>query len=257
MFRISTADANESRQHCLGCHPAHLSEQGSCTSCHSGNPLSDRKDIAHHRVVAGRYARYTLEGDPVGSEGRRLVDRFACRRCHVTNGTGNRLATPLDSIPTMKTPEEIAAAIRTPMYGMPDFRVPEDQITALVNGILWGARQQPKPPVQLPLLLHFSGEEQGAKNLFTRKCGSCHTALTRNHGMSGGGNIGPNLSGIFSEWYPNRSGGRSGWSAHRLRRWLDNPRETLPTGRMQPVNLSAGEFGVVIDTLSLSRNNNN
>jgi cytochrome c2 len=237
---------------CLSCHPTHYTERKGCTGCHRGNPDSDRKNIAHHRLIAGRFAHFTL-GDAVLKEGERLMVRYACRRCHVSDGRGNRLATPLDNLISTRTAEEVASALRSPAQGMPDFRLTEKQVVPLVNAILSGAGQGRVKGVERPMVLHFMPGQQRSEDVFTRRCGPCHRAITERRGLLGTGNIGPNLSGLLSEWYPRTFGDRQAWTAERLRRWLNNPRTVLPGARMPPVDLSAEEFRELAGILEVFR----
>jgi mono/diheme cytochrome c family protein len=170
------------------------------------------------------------------------MEQFACRRCHVTGGTGNRLATSLDTLTGGRTPEEIMSAVRSPAKGMPDFRLTEAQAVALVNAVLYGAGQTGNKGGARPLVLHFEAGPQREKDIFTRQCGSCHRALTERHGLVGTGAIGPNLSGLLSAWYPRTFGKGEAWSPGRLQRWLKNPRSVRPWAGMPPVALSSAEF---------------
>jgi mono/diheme cytochrome c family protein len=242
----------QSRPMCLECHPAHFSAQGSCIGCHRGDPNTRRKNIAHHRLIAGRFALFTKGDSVTVREGKRLLEQFACRRCHVSGGKGNRLATSLDNLPDARTPEEIMSAIRSPALGMPDFRLTEAQAVALVNVIHAGEKQGRGKGQARPLVLHFEAGKQGEKDIFTRKCGSCHRALTENLGVIGSGAIGPNLSGLLSAWYPKTFGEGEAWNTVRLRRWLKNPRAVRPLTDMPPVELSLAEFRQLTAILELS-----
>ena len=51
--------------------------------------------------------------------------------------------------------------------------------------------------------------------MFNNHCGSCHRMLTQQLGGLGQGDIGPNLSGIFSEFYfKNFKDGKS-WNSNK------------------------------------------
>lgn len=248
---VLPAGGGEGRPLCLSYHPSHYSERGACSACHRGNPAAGRKEIAHQRLIAGRFASFTLGETPVAREGKRLMDRLACRRCHVGAGRGNRLATNLDTLPESRSPGEIAAAIRSPAEGMPDFRLDEDQVVPLVNAVLGGARTPGGPAGKRPLVVHFEGGEKAGKDLFTRNCGACHRALTARLGVIGRGGNGPNLSGLLSPWYPRTFGEGEGWNAGRLKKWLKNPRSVRPWAGMRPVELSEAEFGELTEILGV------
>lgn len=243
----------EQRQQCLNCHRGHYFERGKCTSCHRGNPVSNRVNIAHYGLIAGRFARFTLKDDYVVREGRRLLDQFSCRRCHVVAGQGNRLATNLDSLRFERNPEEIAAAIIKPALGMPNFSVTDRQAVILVNAILAGAEESQASQKSQPNAVHFDTGNGRQKDVFSRKCGACHRALTERRGVVGLGNIGPNLSGLLSRWYPKtfRNGGE--WSRKGLEEWLRNPRMVRNQARMQPVELTRVEFDELVELLRVNR----
>jgi hypothetical protein len=242
----------QQRQMCLSCHPSHYTERSVCTGCHRGNPGSDRKNIAHHRLIAGRFAGFTLGETVMVQEGKRLMGQLACRRCHISGGLGNRLATSLDTLMDAKSPEEIAAAISSPALGMPDFRLQEKQVVALVNAVFFGAKAAGKH-MERPLMVHFEAGRKGNEDVLSRKCGQCHRALSSGRGVIGSGDRGPNLSGLFTEYYPKTFGKGQGWSEERLRRWLVNPRMVRKWARMPPVKLSAKELRELVDLLMVRK----
>lgn len=245
------AGGGEGRPLCLSCHPSHYLERGACSACHRGNPAAGRKEIAHQRLIAGRFASFTLGETPVVREGKRLMDRLACRRCHAGAGRGNRLATNLDTLPETRSPGEIAAAIRSPAEGMPDFRLDDDQVVPLVNAVLGGAQKSGGPAGKRPLVVHFENRGKLGKDTFTRICGACHRALTARLGVIGRGDSGPNLSGLLSPWYPRTFREGEGWNVEGLKKWLKNPRTVRPWGRMRPQELSEAEFGELADILGV------
>lgn len=229
------------RQLCLDCHPAHFTERGVCTSCHRGNPASDRKNIAHTRIIAGRYAGFTLGETAEVRVGMELIGQYACRRCHVVAGRGNRLAASLDLAAARKTPPELAKAMLQPTEGMPDFRLDEQGQTAIINALLAAAlARKPDNAVQ-PQVVHFSRSAETGRDIFSRKCGQCHRILSLRYGALGRGDIGPNLSGLLSPFYPQTFRTAERWTEARLADWLKNPRRTRPWALMQPVALSSAE----------------
>jgi cytochrome c2 len=201
-------------------------------------------------LVRGKYAHFTIR-DAVLKEGERLMERGACRRCHVSNRRGNRLAASLDTLKQSKTPEELSSAIRSPALGMPDFRFSDSQITALVNAVLSGQEATKVPKKELPLVLHLAGKKS-REDIFTGKCGACHRVLSEYKGALGKSDSGPNLSGLLSPHYPKTYKSDQAWTVERLRQWLKNPRLTRPLGRMPPVALSEKEFGELVDILTVN-----
>lgn len=229
------------RQLCLDCHPAHFAERGVCTSCHRGNPASDRKNIAHAQIIAGRYAGFTLGETAEVRVGMELIGQYACRRCHVVAGRGNRLAANLDLAAARKAPPELAKAMLQPAEGMPDFRLSEQGQTAIINALLAAAlAKKPSNDVQ-PQVVHFSRSAESGRDIFSRKCGQCHRILSLRYGALGRGDIGPNLSGLLSPFYPQTFRTTERWTEARLADWLKNPRRTRPWALMQPVALSRAE----------------
>lgn len=222
---------------CLSCHDVHYADRGSCVSCHRGNDRSDRKNIAHRDIIPGSMACFTLGDAPRVREGKRLIDRFACRRCHWISGKGSRRASNLDRLYATTPPQAIQQAIIQPAVFMPDFHVTEQQGIALVNAIMAGGRAAGGERKELPQVVHFveSGEKQ--EDGFTANCGPCHRLLSKQYGGLGTGDAGPNLSGIFSEFYPRTFEGKRAWTEERLKTWLKNPRKVRPVTTMRPVLL--------------------
>lgn len=230
----------EARQLCLSCHPAHHTDRGRCGDCHRGNPASERKNIAHAGLRAGKYARFTLGDTAQIREGGRLVEQLACRRCHVSGGRGNRLAVSLDSSAARKTALELALSIRRPVANMPDFALEEERITTLVNALL-AASKGLAVGEAAPVKVHFNASGKKSADIFTTKCGGCHRLLSQRLGAVGAGETAPNLSGLLSGYYPGTFRNGETWSALNLEEWLKNPREIRPWARMQPVRLTGVE----------------
>lgn len=231
----------QARQLCLTCHPVHLSERGRCIDCHLGNSESTRKNIAHSGLRAGKFIRFTV-GDAVQvKKGDLLLEQFACRRCHVSDNRGNRLAVSLDAAANLKTGEELAASIRRPVENMPDFGLSEDQITILVNALYYRSNSN-NVKTGKPDTVHFNMQKNKKTDVFTRKCAPCHRVLSERLGALGTGNIGPNLSGILTPNYPQTFKGKAAWSAQSIKTWLSNPRKIYPWSRMLPITLTDSEL---------------
>jgi cytochrome c2 len=240
------------RQLCLNCHPAHYAGRGDCSSCHRGNPASDRKNIAHDSLITGPYASFTLGETAPGRAGQRLIKQYACLRCHVISGQGNRLATSLDLAANRKAPPELAKAIMLPSEGMPDFRLNEQGKIAIINALLAaGQKHRPENPTQ-PQIVHFSSTVDSGHDLFSKKCGPCHRFLSQRYGALGKGNIGPNLSGLLSPFYPRSFRNNEPWTEARLRGWLQNPRRIRPWALMQPVILTRAELAELVSIVKMN-----
>ena len=129
---------------------------------------------------------------------------------------------------------------------MPDFRLADQEITDMVNAILAGPGAE--KTAETPLLVHFL-EKTPSENIFEKHCGACHRMLSSRNGGLGRGEIGPNLSGLFSPFYPATFHDRERWSAANLKKWLANPRRIKNMALMQPVPLGDKEFATLADIM--------
>lgn len=234
--------AQSAGQSCLKCHAVHYAERGLCIDCHRGNPGSDRKNIAHHRLIEGRFSHFTLGNVTVVKEGNRLVDQLACRRCHRIAGSGNALAASLDRLIETKMPREIVDSIMRPVQGMPDFRLNKQQTVAVINAVFSGTRLEPVKGGERPLVKHFDKNSRSDEDVFGRHCGACHRMLTARKGLIGAGDMSPNLSGLLSQYYPLTYRGKERWGFTALQQWVRNPRTVLPNSTMRPVMLDEKQW---------------
>ena len=179
------------KNQCLGCHPVHYADLGSCIDCHRGVAGTQRIDIAHSELIAARFAAFTINGSLVAQRGEQRLKDYACRRCHVSAGKGNTLAANLDLAQKYSTPEEMAEAIKSPVLFMPEFHFTELQRIELVNAILMGASRVESPQGEVPSIIHFEGEGVAGELQFEKHCGGCHRVLTALFGGLGNGLIGP------------------------------------------------------------------
>jgi cytochrome c2 len=239
---------------CLKCHLVHYEERGSCTACHRGNSGSGRKNIAHHKLISGKFAAFTVGNVAVVREGERLLKQYACRRCHASGKEGgNVLAASLDTVVTAKTPEEIFLSIKKPVLGMPDFQLQDQELIALVNAIYAGAKKNELRKEERPLAVLFKSRQSDNKDQFTLKCVSCHKTLSESKGLLGIGDYGPNLSGLLTGFYPKSFKRGESWNGERLKKWLENPRNTMPEARMQPVAVTEAELQELLEILAVTK----
>lgn len=236
------ADARAGKGGCLRCHQPHYAASGSCVACHRGDPRSDRLAIAHRDLIRGRFSWFALAGSQPLVRGEKLLESFACRRCHNTGGKGNRLASDLDRLPAGTAPEKIFDSIRSQALFMPDFRCDDRQITDLVNAVLAGGSKAKRKGGETPQVVHFEEVKRDGENAFEKQCGPCHKLLTGTAGALGKGDIGPNLSGLFSEHYPATFTDKRSWTAQRLKKWLENPRKIREGTQMRPIALKKDEL---------------
>ncbi|MHB8909748.1 MAG: selenite/tellurite reduction operon c-type cytochrome lipoprotein ExtS [Syntrophales bacterium] len=240
------------RNSCFVCHGSHYAVQGGCVGCHRGNDRTDRKEIAHHDLIIGRFAHFTMKGSPVVKRGKKLVEALACRRCHTYGGKGNRLAANLARVAANTAPQGIFDSIKSPVLFMPNFQCDDMQIAALVNAVLVAAEPAGAQTGETAQVVHFEDENQSRENIFVKDCGPCHKSLSERSGGLGNGNIGPNLSGLFSASYPQTYRGAESWTPDKLKKWLENPRTTRANARMKPVRLTVGEFELLMETMRIN-----
>jgi len=245
-----TALGAETGELCLSCHPRHYAALGGCSACHRGNPASKRLNVAHQGLVAGRHARFTLKGERVLEQGETLLQRLGCRRCHVVGARGNRLAASLDRVAAMRSSAELVASLKTPAAAMPDFRLDGERIDLLINA-LYAAAGKGGSSGERPLAVHFRRDGASGGDPFSVKCGPCHRALNSRLGAVGVGVIGPDLSGLFSPFYPVSPAGEP-WTVRRLATWLKNPRSVRPWSVMRPLTLTASELEQLAGVLAVA-----
>lgn len=227
---------------CVECHSPHFETDGACVDCHRGDSRSHRIHIAHYRLIQGEYACFTLPDNSVVRDGRRLIDTSGCRRCHETGHQGNRLASHLDTSLDKTLPEALALAIKNPAIFMPNFYFQESDVTRLVNAILASSAVYVSDSSETARIIHFEKNKEDSDNTFNKHCGSCHRILTPQLGGLGQGDIGPNLSGIFSRFYFKNFKDGKFWDSKSLRQWLKNPRDIRVNTQMPPVKLTEDEL---------------
>jgi cytochrome c2 len=235
---------------CIQCHTPHFETEGTCVDCHRGDSRSRRLNIAHYRLIQGKFACFTLPEDSVVKEGRRMIEVSGCRRCHKTGNQGNRPASNLDASLDNTLPGDLAHAIKYPAIFMPNFYFSESEIVKLVNAILGSSAVWGPESAETPKIIYFEKSKEDSHNTFNKYCGSCHRVLTQQFGGLGQGDIGPNLSGIFSRFYFNNFNGGKSWNADRLKQWLNNPRDIRFNAQMLPVKLTGDALSELMHILS-------
>jgi mono/diheme cytochrome c family protein len=225
-------------QGCRSCHEAHYVREGACQDCHRGNPGAERVELAHERLLTGRAAFLRLPDSPAMREGRDLVEALACRRCHAIGEKGNRLATSLDAVVWKREQAQLVLSIREPVENMPRFGLDEEQAEAIVAFLLRSG--SPDPP-QDTYRVHFTRGASPSPGVFEKECGGCHRLLGP-AGPVGTGTTGPNLSGLFTPFYPPTAPGERPWTDKALADWLRNPRASRAHSTMPPVALGEDDL---------------
>jgi cytochrome c2 len=234
---------------CLRCHGPHTPEWVDCIGCHRGDPRSTRMKIAHSDLIPARFAQFHLPHSEVAGEGRKFLEAAACRRCHVWEERGNRLAADLDKSSRYSDPLVLQEAILKPVAFMPDFAFSEKQAISVVNALLAAGANAPPLTGERPQVIHFDSRSGTEKNSFVKDCGGCHRALTERHGGLGDGEVAPHLAGLLSEFYPRTFKEEEPWTRENLKKWLDNPRKSRPGALMAPVRLSEEEFAALVSVI--------
>lgn len=235
---------------CVKCHlpcaSAQKITQAGCTGCHRGNAATSRRDLAHNFLIGKDYASYRLPDSPGVIAGRELVEKLACRRCHVQHRRGNKLATDLDQLLAVASVAEIDTALRNPAFYMPQFSFGAAARAMLITRIFAGGVDYQYDEQQTPLVVHFE-DGAGSQNLFSKHCGSCHRVLTEQYGGLGSGIQAPNLSGLLSEFYPRNLPENQRWTVDAVLKWVKNPRTVRPLTTMPPQVIEKEQLRRLID----------
>ncbi len=228
---------------CVKCHVGHNFSYSHCSVCHRGIEISTRKEIAHYRLIPGRFAHFRFKDRKVILMGRSLIHRCGCRRCHRILGRGNALAIPIDGLSKDIEIDKIINNLKTPPFYMPVFDFNGEQIISVVNVVLRGIFLY-KYHGEPYYIIHF--KYGGSKNIFVQKCGGCHKILTKHMGGMGNRDMGPNLSGLFTPYYPFKD---IALTKEKLKLWIKNPRKIRKNALMPPVDIEDVQLKSLIDIL--------
>jgi hypothetical protein len=237
--------AGQKERGCLACHPPHYVREATCEGCHRGDPDAAHQQLAHARLLTGRAAEHRLADGPAVREGKGLVETLACRRRHRIGGEGNHLAADLDAVVWRRSQQELSSSILVPVENMPTFGLDRQQADAVIAFLL---RSGTAGQVQDTYRVRFARRAGGDSRIFDTRCGGCHKALGP-LGPMGTGSQGPNLSGLFTPFYPATAPGNRPCSPKTLAEWLRNPRDVRPSTIMPPVDLNDGELREVTSQL--------
>jgi hypothetical protein len=229
---------------CLDCHAPHYARLGGCVDCHRGDDRATRPDLAHHRLLRGAAAAWSLPGSPVLPRATALRDSLGCRRCHATGGKGERLAIDLDTVAWPRSQDELRQALVHPAAAMPDFGLGEASADTLIAVLL---RDADRYSASSRYQVRFRAGSDDSLRVFARLCGPCHQALTPD-GPQGIGIAGPNLSGLPGAHHP--VGPDGPWDRAQLERWLRNPRALRAGALMPPLAVKPVELDAVLESLA-------
>lgn len=236
---------NTFASNCIKCHTPHYEKVAECQTCHRGISITSRKDIAHFNLITSKFADFITDETSLKIS-REIAEKTACRRCHILEGTGNGLARDLHSTGEKSTGEYIFKMIKKPNEYMPDFQFDNTTAINLAKLILFdGITVRKGNNLSYPVFL-----DSDVKNIFGEKCGGCHKAILRNIGPVGHGNIGPNLSGIFTVYYKSKVlKGDEKFNEDTLKKWLKNPRAIYKNTIMPNIPLSDRELTDLMENL--------
>jgi cytochrome c2 len=229
---------------CGDCHTPHYTEIN-CQSCHNGRSDTARLDIAHYKIIKGRYAYFLLGGEKT-EHGAKIIEALYCRRCHTIDKKGGNLASNLDNTIARLTPEEIDTAITEPSEQMPYFHLSDEDRVSLINALLsFQNRGEAAELIEVVQLEGNSGE------LFNEKCGACHKMITT-YGSLGRKTLAPFLSGLCSPYYPPVviDSIETAWNKKITEQWLKNPRSVKKNSVMPVTSLTPDETVKILTILN-------
>lgn len=234
------------KEYCTDCHLPHYRNIAECINCHRGIPQTKRKDLAHYYLISGKYAEFLVPSSAKKTEGIKLIELSGCRRCHQIGGKGNILSVNLTSSLKNKEIKEIIEAIKNPNNYMPNFHFTDEQIVSIINGLLNFAYTSSNDAENFVQLVHIVNIKN---NTFNKKCSNCHKLISATYGPLGRGNVAPNLSGLFSDFYPHKFEHKK-WDKNTLEEWLKNPRSIKHRALMPVIELSENEFEEIEEIFS-------
>jgi cytochrome c2 len=244
-------------QKCAKCHadicPApevrqtwDAAELEKCSTCHRGNPLTSRAKLAHTGMVLPRHSWYVDTGSEAVENGERALKTYACRRCHVVGEKGNDLATSLDSVAPRRSSLDLEESVREPAVFMPLFPLSDAELAAILTRVYAGGHAVSEAEASKPMVVYFT-HAAAEEDLFSRECGACHRMLSHKYGGLGRDTIGPNLSGMGSEFYPETAKDDKAWERDTLEDWIENPRKIRSLTTMPPQKIEDKDLKQILD----------
>ena len=221
-------------------HPAisHNLDQFGCVMCHRGQGVATTVEEAHSSTLAweqpllparfiesscGQCHRGSLTGTPQLNEGRHLLARSGCVRCHTVKlpegGTMKSEDDPpsLSHIADKTTREWIFAWLKDPQAyavsaSMPNFKLSDDEARDISAFLIANSTPVSGDQMALPASAAATDPTAGPSLYGESFCATCH-AVQNAAGNLVGGNIGPELTRIGNKAKP-------AW----LAAWITNPR---------------------------------
>ena len=220
-------------------HPAipHGLDQFGCTVCHRGQGAATTVAEAHSSTLAweqpilparyiesscGECHRGPLPGAPQLNQGRHLISRYGCVRCHTMKLPDGKIMKATDDPPSLShiadktTREWVYAWLKDPQaYAstatMPNFKLSDHDARDISAFLI--ANSTAVPGDTATLSVKASPDPASGASLYGESfCASCH-AVQNAAGNLVGGDVGPELTRVGSKVKPE-------W----LQAWLRNPR---------------------------------
>jgi len=234
-------------------HPVipHRLDEFGCVICHRGQGAATTVAEAHYSPLApeepllparyleascGQCHHVALPGTPKLNEGRDLLARYGCLRCHTVRlPDGSRMTAtdnpqPLNHIAAKTTREWIYAWLQSPSaYSasatMPDYQMSEEDARDISAFLIADSEPLPGSPLPTPTTSKSAPDIAAGAKLYRESfCASCH-AIRDAAGNLAGGDPGPQLSPTLSQ-EPGPELTRIGSKVKPawLQAWLEDPR---------------------------------
>lgn len=221
-------------------HP--LAEFG-CVVCHRGQGVATTVAEAHDSTLApdepllaarymeascGQCHHEALAGTPKLNQGRIMLARYGCVRCHAIKLPDGTTMTPTDEPPPLtdiaeKTSREwIYAWLKNPQnYSatstMPNFQLSDEDARDISAFLIANSGPLAPQPALISVNAEKAADPAAGASLYGQSfCASCH-AIQNAAGNIVGGDLGPELTGVGSKVKPV-------W----LQSWLRNPHHYAP-----------------------------
>ena len=241
--------------------PHSLTEFG-CTTCHRGQGAATTAEEAHHATEqweqpllpakyiesgCGQCHLENLPGTPFLNQGRDIVSRYGCTRCHTIKRPDGTSFPPTDYPPSLThiadetSREWVYAWIKDPQsYAstatMPNYHLSDDDARDISAFVM--AQSAPLQPPLQAFKAEASPDIAAGTSLYGQSfCASCH-AMQNAAGMLVGGNVGPELTGIGTKAKPE-------W----LQDWVANPDHYDPQTEMPHYRFDTKQVDLLVGFL--------
>lgn len=245
-------------------HPVipHKLDEFGCTVCHRGQGAATTVAEAHSSTLAweqpilpakyiesscGECHRGSLPGTPTLNQGRTLLARYGCVRCHTAKLADGTTMKATDDPPSLShiadktTREWIYAWLKDPQaYSatatMPNFKLSNDDARDISAFLI--ANSAPLGGDTVALAAKASADASAGASLYGQSfCASCH-AVQNAAGNIVGGDVGPELTKVGSKVKPE-------W----LQGWLRDPRTYNPGTGMPHYRFNDGQIATLTEFL--------